>query len=609
MPLRIIELPSTAAINSGDFFPVSQLVGSKRNTFRITTSQIKTFVTGELSQKVDDISAKVNSYGASKVSLSGDTMTGYLTLVDNPLNTKHAATKGYVDTRINSLTVTINTNSNKYIELSGGNMTGFLTLNSNPVNPLHAATKSYTDAAITGAIGALGLGGGGSGGSIAFVRSAGDTMTGFLNLNANPTSNLQATPKQYVDTAVNSIKSNLNNFVKLSGDALTGFLTLHANPTNNMHPATKGYTDAAIAGAAAGLENNAAITYVKLAGDTMTGSLLLNANPTSNLQAAPKQYVDTTINSNLQSYIPKPINPINGQSLMFNTSTNTWVASSIPIPQPDNVPIGTIIYFPSETAPAGWFICDGKSLDKNLYKDLYNIILYKFGGVGNNFNLPDLRGEFIRGWDKGRGVNAGRVFGSNESDQFESHTHDLDRALTYPSRAGYPAVAEQHQSGNPDDYSAYLSNTSSTGGAETRPRNVALLPCIKYTTNTSLNTVGLSAQDILNQLNNFIPSNSFVGANQLLADNGYQKLPGGLIMQWGTFTTNAAGSLGAPQVVQFPIPFTNKVFNVSVSEDGANSTAIEFTQIDWGTTGKTTLTQFGVYSNFIGIAKFFAIGY
>ena len=152
MPLRIIELPSTAAINSGDFFPVSQLVGSKRNTFRITTSQIKTFVTAELSQKVDDILARVNSYGGSKVSLSGDTMTGYLTLVDNPLNTKHAATKGYVDARVSSLSSAINKNSSKYVELTGGTMTGFLNLNSNPVNPLHPATKNYVDSTISSTI-------------------------------------------------------------------------------------------------------------------------------------------------------------------------------------------------------------------------------------------------------------------------------------------------------------------------------------------------------------------------------------------------------------------------------------------------------------------------
>ena len=292
MPLRIIELPSTAAINSGDFFPVSQLVGSKRNTFRITTSQIKTFVTGELSQKVDDISAKVNSYGASKVSLSGDTMTGYLTLVDNPLNPRHASTKGYVDTRMNSLTSGFANNiASKYVQLTGDIMTGFLTLNNNPVNPMHAATKSFAETLVRSTSSVL------TSNLNNYVRLDGSTMTGGLILNSNPTLNLQAVPKQYVDTALNGINSNLNNYVRLAGGFLTGYLTLHANPTNNMHPTTKGYTDAAVAAAVAGLGNNAAATYVKLAGDTMTGFLNLNANPTTNLHAATKQYTDTLVNT------------------------------------------------------------------------------------------------------------------------------------------------------------------------------------------------------------------------------------------------------------------------------------------------------------------------
>jgi hypothetical protein len=99
---------------------------------------------------------------------------------------------------------------------------------------------------------------------------SGDTMTGFLTLSADPTDNLHAATKQYVDSA-DDLKLNV------SGGTMTGFLTLSADPTDNLHAATKQYVDS---------------TKLALAGGTMTGYLTLNATPTANLHAATKQYVD-----------------------------------------------------------------------------------------------------------------------------------------------------------------------------------------------------------------------------------------------------------------------------------------------------------------------------
>jgi microcystin-dependent protein len=149
----------------------------------------------------------------------------------------------------------------------------------------------------------------------------------------------------------------------------------------------------------------------------------------------------------------------------------------------DSVPVGTICWFAASTPPTGYKECNGEILGKVTYNDLWLVIGDTFSSPtsANHFKIPDLRGEFVRGWSNGKaGVNTGRTFGSSESDMFKSHTHSLDNALTWPSRDGYPAVAEQNQSGPPEDRSAYLSSTSSTGGPETRPRNVALLPCIKF---------------------------------------------------------------------------------------------------------------------------------
>lgn len=73
-----------------------------------------------------------------------------------------------------------------------------------------------------------------------YVFVNGDTLTGYLTLHADPSDNLHAATKQYVDSADSNIRSN---HVSLSGDTLTGYLTLHDDPTDALHAATKQYVD------------------------------------------------------------------------------------------------------------------------------------------------------------------------------------------------------------------------------------------------------------------------------------------------------------------------------------------------------------------------------
>jgi hypothetical protein len=79
-----------------------------------------------------------------------------------------------------------------------------------------------------------------------------------------------------------------------------------------------------------------------------------------------------------------------------------------------SVPSGTISYFGSLNVPLGWLICDGRAVSRTTYRKLFLYIGTTFGtGDGSmTFNLPDLRGEFIRGADLSRGVDPGRVLGS-----------------------------------------------------------------------------------------------------------------------------------------------------------------------------------------------------
>lgn len=98
------------------------------------------------------------------------------------------------------------------------------------------------------------------------------------------------------------------------------------------------------------------------------------------------------------------------------------------------------------------------------------------------------------------------------------------------------------------------------------------------------------------------------GFTASLSSNGYQMFPSGIIAQWGTFTSDGSINLGSPQVVTLPIKFPNSIFYANVSHDGGNSGAVEGSWIDWTTTNKTTLSTLGIYTNYVGICKFIAIG-
>ncbi len=95
------------------------------------------------------------------------------------------------------------------------------------------------------------------------------------------------------------------------------------------------------------------------------------------------------------------------------------------------------------------------------------------GNGSSTFNLPDLRGEFIRGWADGRAVDTGRAFGSAQTDDFKSHQHNQQHNGTGTQSTQMPS------GGGTLGTTTSVVLTTATGGAETRPRNVALLACIK----------------------------------------------------------------------------------------------------------------------------------
>jgi hypothetical protein len=146
------------------------------------------------------------------------------------------------------------------------------------------------------------------------------------------------------------------------------------------------------------------------------------------------------------------------------------------------VPVGTIIWVTAiwseeEAKKRGYLIANGQSVStityENLYKQIKNIYGNSEAKTINEFVLPDLRGLFIRGYDK-EGVRdpegKTRKFGGVQNDELGSHTHP------FPVGTWHGYGGRNAKSGNTDgDHT-----TKPRGGKETRPKNIALLPLIKF---------------------------------------------------------------------------------------------------------------------------------
>ena len=153
------------------------------------------------------------------------------------------------------------------------------------------------------------------------------------------------------------------------------------------------------------------------------------------------------------------------------------------------VPVGTILAYGASTLPSGYLACDGSAVSNaSTYADLFATIGTTWGGDGTpNFNLPDFRGRFPRGWDNGAGNdpdaasrtalhvggNSADNVGSYQADEFESHTH---------TEKFYEDINPGQMLVPPGDNVGSITthNSGSAGGSETRPKNAYVHYIIKY---------------------------------------------------------------------------------------------------------------------------------
>jgi microcystin-dependent protein len=166
------------------------------------------------------------------------------------------------------------------------------------------------------------------------------------------------------------------------------------------------------------------------------------------------------------------------------------------------VPVGTVMAYTGDVADRqnvqalrrqGWLPCDGAEHSAADFKDLYNVIGTTFGGNKDmgRFNVPDLRGRFLRGTDQGSGNdpdastrmpsapggNSGDRVGTKQDDALGSHAHTLYAA--HGSSGGRSSGDPVALAGWPDAGHAATKAVDAAGGRETRPKNVAVNWIIK----------------------------------------------------------------------------------------------------------------------------------
>lgn len=204
---------------------------------------------------------------------------------------------------------------------------------------------------------------------------------------------------------------------------------------------------------------------------------------------------------------------------------NEGFLTSVLLKEASKAEIGKISFFASSRVPyQNYLVCDGSSVPKAAYPRLYNYLrgrdydtpltdtagVSPYGEDANTFALPDLRGRFPRGWsgagtNESNGLDTGRSVGTYQTDSLGSHNHQLND----PGHSHWAGVYDRIEEGAPDgestswfnygteldpsytnanssgghqrtSFSTTGATVESSGGSETRPHNISLLPCIRY---------------------------------------------------------------------------------------------------------------------------------
>lgn len=204
-------------------------------------------------------------------------------------------------------------------------------------------------------------------------------------------------------------------------------------------------------------------------GDQVTSTKLNNLVDAATFRTGAGEAVDgTTLLVDAGGYLK--VGTVQTGNLANGSVTTDKLNSSVVL-----TPTGAVMAFAMNSAPTGWLAADGSAVSRATYSALFAAIstIYGAGDGLTTFNLPDLRGYFVRGLDNSRNIDPGRAIGTNQADELKSHTHSM---------YNHPGTDNGSSTGAARFYEFLGSGAvdiSATGGTETRPKNIAMLYCIK----------------------------------------------------------------------------------------------------------------------------------
>ena len=215
----------------------------------------------------------------------------------------------------------------------------------------------------------------------------------------------------------------------------------------------------------------------------------------------------SSVSSNVTFTLPGA-DGTNGQMLQTNGS------GALSFTSVQGVPTGAVFCMAVATVPSGYLECDGTAVSRTTYAALFAVIGTQYGNPNSTqFRVPDLRGEFVRGFDNNRNIDSGRSIGSSQGSQNAQHNHSASatstagahsHSLNYQRKqvedTGTAFVTDiRRQGGDGDGGSTTFTNNTDSGfmnnatvsvstsvsianqgGNESRPRNVAMMYVIKF---------------------------------------------------------------------------------------------------------------------------------
>lgn len=365
-------------------------------------------------------------------------------------------------------------------------------------------------------------------GSAIRAKDLNDDLTQVLYVSEETRALVESTDSTALQGQVTIALNNSSTALSQSNSALSTANGLAASISTANSNATTAVNTANAASATANAISGVANAALPKAGGTMTGDITFSDSgegvifaDSSKISAISNSTSTTSSVTAASSTAVKAVAdasvPLTSISNSTTSSSQTTVASSLAIKTTQDLLdaldasfVGAVMAFAANAAPTGWVKCNGAAVNRTgTYARLWTFAQASGNlaasegakqagqfGPGNGtttFTLPDLRGEFVRGWADDRSVDTGRVIGTAQGDDYKQHSHGVtDPGHTHQILGNTGVnndirvtIAAGSGSGDSDNTQSAttgitINNSPTTGGTETRPRNVALLYCVKY---------------------------------------------------------------------------------------------------------------------------------